>query len=89
MDNFLKVTAKVMRNYRLKNKKKGIPYQIKDIAPIIGISPECLTHYEGGNRKIQLDLWYRWCDALGITHRAAIEKINRELEKENAKNTSK
>lgn len=85
MDEILKVTSQVMRNYRLKNKKKGLPYQIKDIAPIIGISPECLVNYERGNRKIQFDLWYRWCTAIGITHRTAIEKINKELEKQNAK----
>lgn len=84
MDNFIKITAEVMKNYRLKNKKKGLPWQIKDIAQLIGISADSLSNFERGDRKIQLDLWYRWCNALQITQRSAIEKINYELRKENA-----
>lgn len=89
MDKVVKITAEIMKNYRVRNKKKGFIWKVKDISEKIGISPICLSNYERGDRKIQLDLWFRWCDALGVSHRSVIEKINKELEKENAKNEVK
>lgn len=89
MDKLLLVTAQVMKNYRIKNKKKGLPSTVSEVAQLMEITPNMLTHYEKGDRKIQLDLWYRWCNALQITHRSAIEKINYELRKQNAQNEAK
>lgn len=85
MDELLQITAEVMKNYRIKNKKKNLPSQVKEIANLLGISPECFSHYEKGDRKIQFDLWFRWCNALQIGHRAVVEKINYELRKKHAK----
>lgn len=66
----LQITAKIMQKYRQKAN-----LSISKVAMDMGISAAALAKYESGTRHIQLGLWLRWCDAVGIKHRSAAERI--------------
>jgi transcriptional regulator with XRE-family HTH domain len=71
--------GKVLKEKRLKNKKLGKIYRTIDVGNALGISRQLVIHYESGKRKIQFDLFWRWCDVLGITHRTVVERLEKEL----------
>lgn len=68
----LQIIAEVMRTYRLKAKPA---LYIKDVAQKMGITAGALSKYESGTRNIQMGLWMRWCNAVGVKHRSAAERI--------------
>lgn len=81
--------GKVLKERRLRNKKLGLIWSTKDVSEALGISRQLLIHYENENRKIQFDLWWRWCNVLGISHRSVVERLEKELKgvkKDNAEN---
>lgn len=80
--NEIKITATVMKKFRQSCPKRKLPSSGTEIAKQLGITPQMLYHYESGDRKIQFDLWWRWCEVLGVKHRTVVEKIEREIEKE-------
>lgn len=71
-----------MKDMRMNCKMRKRPYEGTQIAAQLGITPQMLYHYESGKRKIQFDLWWRWCEALGVTHRTAVEKIQSYIKKD-------
>lgn len=70
----LEKIAGVMKAYRLKKKIKA-----SELAEKINLSRQNFYNYESGGQLIQLTLWLKWCRALGIKPRSAIERVEEEL----------
>ena len=77
--NTLMCLGKVLREKRIKNEKLGKPSSVREIASALGISRQLVYHYESGKRKIQFELFWKWCNVLEITHRTVVERLEKEL----------
>jgi transcriptional regulator with XRE-family HTH domain len=72
--NDVEKVAAIMKKYREKRKMSGT-----ELAKKLNMSRQSLNQYESGTRKIQVDLWIRWVNALDFKLRSVAETVEEEL----------
>lgn len=60
----------------LKKYRKQAKITIKDMAGRIGVTPETLSHYENGHRKLPIDKAEKYCSELELELRILIKESN-------------